>query len=255
MQYVSIKQYLSHLAFFGVAAVAVSGCTESTNAPEQSGERVTFMTQIDNKVDHSSSTSFAHSGLPIQGNTIDSVEITGAAFFSNSMNLFSTLTADQTDVNREEVELRTSPFILDFESTGKQYVGDKLIPNSSYRSIKFSVSIPPGNASEFGKSYTNYFQNAPGTSTVIRGNVWTNGEKAAFEYRSAIVTSEIAIFTSPFLIPSAAQSTEVDIKIKTSTVFGTGIGKFLDPRDSRNAATITQNLGESLRAVQLQAGS
>jgi hypothetical protein len=252
-------RYFREAAFIGLSLLSVSGCSNNTiSSPDQGGGSVTFKTAIDNSAGKSASQSSSHGPVSASGNTVDSIEVTSAGFFVSNMLFFSNTTGDQTEANRTETILRTDHFILDFESWGKQYIGDKIIMPATFRSIRFTMKSADANVDSLsvalGSSFDIFFRSAGGSTVVIRGNIWANNQKMPFEYRSQLAGNELALFDSSFTVAPGDLPKEVDIQMKTSDAFGV-TGNIMDPRDSRNAASIDANLKSSLKASQSIIGS
>lgn len=248
-------RYFMATALLGLFLCCVSGCSETPSSPAQGGAYITFRTVIDNTADKTALQSSSHSEVASPGNQADSIEVTSAGLFVSNMLFFSNLTGDETDINRTEIILRNDHFILDFESWGKQYIGARTITSSTYRSIRFTMKPADTDVDPLSPLYLNFFKTAPGSTVVIRGNVWVNSQRMPFEYRSSLAGNELAQFDSAFTIAPGDPEKEVDVHLKTYTAFGTGTGRVMDPRDGRNAANIDANLRSSLQAIAAGSGS
>jgi hypothetical protein len=252
-------QSLRQAFFLCLSGLFVWGCTETPTSPTTGGADVTFRTAIDNSRGNSSSQTGSHGIIPSEGNAVDSIEVTSAGLFVSNMIFFGSTTGDETDPNRTEIGLRADHFILDFESWGKQYIGDKTLPAATFRSIRFTMLPAGGNsdslANALGPVFNTFFRSAPGSTVVIRGNIWMNGQMAAFEYRSQLSGNELAIFDSAYNVSADNPFNEVDVQLRTSIAFGNGSGSLMDPRDSRNAAAIDANLKIALKAAPSSLGS
>ncbi|MFI5264340.1 MAG: hypothetical protein ACHQM6_07490 [Candidatus Kapaibacterium sp.] len=254
-----IMQSLRQVFFLCLSGLFVWGCTETPVSPTTGGADITFRTAIDNSRGKSSSQTGSHGSIPSAGSAVDSIEITSAGFFVSNMIFFGSTTGDETDPNRTEIGLRADHFILDFESWGKQYIGDKTLPAVTFRSIRFTM-LPAGASSDslanaLGPVFNTFFRSAPGSTVVMRGNIWSNGQMATFEYRSQISGNELAIFDGAYNVSADNPFNEVDVQLSTGTAFGNGSGVLMDPRDSRNAAAIDANLKLALKASQTANGS
>ena len=230
----------------GLALLGITSCTVSPTSPADSGSNIVMRTQLDNSAVHST-----RSG----SGTTDSLQVTSAAFAVSNFMLRSDISDDQNDPNLAEGNIRPQQFLLGFDVSGRQYIGESIIYSATYRRARFDIHPLQGNPDSLslalGSLYGSLFrpgEDVPANTTiVIRGYVWQSGIQMPFTYRSAVTGSGSVFFNQP-LVVTAGSPMEVLVSFSSQTAFTDGSGMIMDPRDGRNAAAIETNLKGALKA-------
>ncbi|MDP4220799.1 MAG: hypothetical protein Q8896_10205, partial [Bacteroidota bacterium] len=142
-------------------------------------------------------------------------------------------------------------FLLVFDASGRQYIGESIVYPTTYRRARFAIHSLVGRADSLslalGPLYSALF--ASGNSTiVIRGYLWISGVAMPFMFRSAEEGVGSAEFDTPFTVGTDLPK-EVLVNFSTVSAFTDVSGKIMDPRDGRNAAAIEAHLKTSLHAI------
>jgi hypothetical protein len=239
------KLYLYvQVLIIGIASLEIVSCTEPSSSPFQNGSVVAVRTELDNSFSASSVLS------PADEDTADSLGVTSVAIVAKNVFLRSDTSDTYSDPNLSEDLIRPEKFIMRFDESGRQYVGERLITAATYRRARFDIvpinsqtdsaifAADPVTAAQF--SGTNI-------TIIIQGNIWRNNVAMPFIYRSSAMGSGQALFSEPLVVTSEAPK-EVLLRFSTFAAF-TNKGIWMDPRDSRNAAAIEANLKVSVKAV------
>ncbi len=253
------KKSIFQSALVGLALFGIESCTVNPTSPTDGGSNIAMRTQLDNVVVHSGLS--GHASTPDFG-SVDSLQVTSAAFAASNFTLRSDVSDDQPDPNLAEGNIRPPQFLLAFDVSGRQYIGESIIFSSTYRRARFDihalVGSPDSLAFALGPLYTSLFKASTdipaNTTIVIHGNVWKSGIQTPFTYRSAY-TGSGSVYSDQPLVVTTGSPMEVLVRFSSQTAFTDGTGMILDPRDVRNAAAIEANLRTSLKASPSIAGS
>ena len=208
-------------------------------------------TEMDNSVAHSPSRTATHFSPQSYG--IDSLQVTSAAFVASNFLLRSDVSDAQPDPNLAEGIIRPEQFILAFDPSGRQYIGERIIFSATYRSARFDIHQAHGKADSLalamGPLYLSLLggnATIPAASTIrVQGYVWSNEVQIPFMYATSTSGEGRVIFNSPLAVTTGSPM-EMLVKFHSTKIFMSSSGILMDPRDSRNAAEIDANLKTSL---------
>ncbi len=237
-------------AFIGTALLAFASCTENPASPTDTGSTVVMRTELDNSVAHSASSQESSQGI---GSVVDSLQVTSAAYVASNFMLRSDLSDSPDNSNLSEGFIRPEQFILVFDASGRQYIGEHILFSATYQSARFDIDQAQGRsdslASALGPFYASVLGGnavSPAASTIrVQGYLWSHGVRVPFTYATSVSGSGRVIMNKP-LVVTPNSPMEVIVRFTTTAIFTNGSGMLLDPRDSRNTANIDANLKTSL---------
>jgi hypothetical protein len=238
-------------ALFGLLS-----CTETPSSPPQGGSVVAMRTQLDNSIVRSSAASSRPAGI-----SVDSLQVTQAVFAANNFMLRSDISDDVSDPNLAEGFIHQGSFILAFDESGKQYIGENIIFSASYRRARFDlqpIHTSPDSATQLFGQYASLFASggmiSPNT-VIIKGFVWKDGMQMPFTYSAAMTGGPSVLFETPLAVSAGGSPMEVLVGFSSSVAFTDKTGSLMDPRDLKNALDIDANIRTSLRASLKSNGS
>lgn len=235
----------------GAISVGMTGCTQTSSSPYESSSVVAVRTEVDNSIPTFSKEYTKGSNPSGIGGSVDSISVTSAAFVASNVLLRSDISDAVPDQNLAEGLIRPEKFILLFDASSRQYVGERIIFDATYRRVRFDL-LPVTGKSDPAFTYADpiYVSLFAGTNNtiVIQGYLWEHGAKFPFTYSSASLRSEGALFDTPLIVAGGAPM-EVLLRFSTASTFTNELGSLMDPRDMKNASTIDANLKVSVKAV------
>ncbi len=253
------EKNLFQAALYSVAVLGIASCTVNPTSPTDGGSNIAMRTQLDAVTIHYT---FSGHALPPGFGSVDSLQVTSAAFAASNFMLRSDLSDDQPDPNLAEGSIRPPQFLLAFDVSGRQYIGEAIIDAYRYHRARFDIHPLHGNPDSlslaFGPIYNMLFranEDVPANTTiVIGGYVWQSGNQMPFTYRSAVTGSGNVYFDQPLVVTTGSPM-EVLVRFSSQIAFSDGTGAILDPRDGRNGAAIEANLKGALKASVNTSGS
>ena len=247
MKKLSTKNILIAAVLSCMTLLGIGSCTQSTTPIDASGSNVAIRTEADIAIIHSS-----HATEKTSEAGVDSLQVISAAYAASNFMLRSDISDDQTDPSLNEAAIRPPQFLLAFDASGRQYIGESIVSAGTYKRARFTIHPLQGRADSLalalGPLYSSLFSAAPANSTiVIKGFVWKSGVQMPFTYTSSMTGNGTVQFEHP-LVVGFGSPMEVLVRFSSQIAFTDGTGAILDPRDGRNAAAIEENLKTALKA-------
>lgn len=222
-----------------VLGLVGSGCKQSTE-PSGTGQ-ISMTTKYSTAPAPSASIlqAFSVTGA----SAVDSIRISRARFVQRDIK-FKT----QADSSN----FRAAPFVLELNLTGAvQEVSVANVPFGSYRRIEFDVhridsaavnALPASERTQF-----NDFLAGDRYSIIIDGTVYIAGQvPKSFTFQSRLNAKQKIDLSPELVVTQGSSSANVTMLISSDGWFKSG-NTLLDPTDSRNENSITENLRASIR--------
>ena len=250
----TFRQIFAFAVLFGLVG-GIESCTQSSAPPDANGSNVAMRTEADYSVIHTSVQSPSKNAT----GSIDSLQVTSAAFVASNFTLRNDIFDAQSDQNLTEVFIRPPQFLLAFDASGIQYIGEAIVPTGTYNRARFDIHPLQGRSDSLmmglGPLAPSLLAGASGNSTIIiHGYIWESGQKMPFIYTSSVAGNGSVLFDQP-LVVSTGLPIEIIVRLSTQKAFMDPSGVIIDPRDGRNTAIIEKNLRSALKANLNSSGS
>ncbi|MFI5263402.1 MAG: hypothetical protein ACHQM6_02690 [Candidatus Kapaibacterium sp.] len=244
-----IPQFI-RAGIFVFALLSFAGCTQNATSPTSGSSDVIMWTDIDNSGSHTTHTS---STTVSPGLSVDSIVVTSAAFVVSNFQVRSDSSDTDPQDNLFSQQIRSEQFLLDFDTNGRQYIGEHITSAGAYHSARFDIHPIAGRADSLalalGPEYLSLFGGTavtiPGATVIIKGFVYHGETREPFTYTTNITGAGRVNFDHTLNVPADGTPIEVVVKFKTANAFSIG-GILMDPRDPRNTATIDANLKSAI---------
>jgi len=147
---------------------------------------------------------------------------------------------------------RSAPFVLELNLTSAmQEMSVANVPYGTYRKIEFDVHRTNANeVAALSPAEQTQFQDFLAGDTfsiIISGTTYTSGLTAAFTFRSRVNVKQKLDMSPEIVINQPSPAVNATMLISSGEWFKSSSGVLLDPSDTANENTISDNLRASIK--------
>ncbi|MFA4923840.1 MAG: hypothetical protein WC557_06565 [Ignavibacteriaceae bacterium] len=224
---------------------ASNGCKDPTTAPATSGQ-INMMAKYSPSNSPSGMFRIMISTEIAAGTAaIDSLRITRARFVLRDI---------KYKTQSDSCNFRAAPFVLELNLLSViQDISVAGVPFGTYRKIEFDVhrinnnDVTPLPTSEQAQFQDFLNGESDGYSIIISGITYTGGQGTVFTFRSIVNVKQKIDLVPEIVISEPSPAINATMLISSGGWFKSSTGVLLDPADSQNENTISDNLRASIK--------